>query len=216
MGDGFSISLITQRGAAAEGQLAREFSKAQRRMQNRINRIMRELSREVPPIYSVQAPTDTGALSRSIKGKLRQRAARVTLVVSAEPDARGGGFAYLDVTRFGHRQPLIFARGAAHTTVAAHGTPTPLRARGGAKMTVYVHGRGRGGAAAGPRTKTSRPAAGSRYILRRVVRGYRPGHDWVNVADRFALAKVRRETAGLDRDIHGILSSMKPGKYGGR
>ena len=170
------------RGAAAEGQLAKDFDRAQRRIQNRLNREMRQMQREIPLIYKAEAPSDTGALERSIKGTLFMRGRAIRLTVAGDADARGSGFDYLAVTRFGHRQATLRARG-------------PSRRFGRPKL-MTVHLQGRGGSP----------------TLRKTVKGYRPRVDWVNIADRAALAKVDREYRDIDRSITAILTAMARGR----
>lgn len=133
---GDDMVTLTLHGEAYDGQLARDFDRAQRRTQDNLNRMMRELDRELPPIFKRAAPKDTRALARSIDSKLLFRGSAIKLSVTA--DARRRGFNYLPVTRYGHLVPFITAR------------------RG--KLTVFVGGRrSRGKMILRPKVRGYRP-----------------------------------------------------------
>jgi hypothetical protein len=108
------------RGAGRLNTFVADFSRKQRGVQDNINRTMRQMARDLEPVYATYAPVDTTELKRSIDTRVSFRAARVRITVTA--DASRDGFNYLAVTRFGHVKTFI----------------TPRRRKA---MKVYVHGR---------------------------------------------------------------------------
>lgn len=100
---------IEMHGAGRRGQLARDFSKVERRIQNARNRMVRESGQATEAIFEASAPRDTGQMADSIKSVMHFRGhlIRAQIAVSAQRD----GFDYLNVTRFGHEVPQVVARG---------------------------------------------------------------------------------------------------------
>ena len=149
------------------GKLARDFDQAERQVQNRINRTMRELEKVSTRAIAAAAPRESGALARSVQGTIYFRGHLVRITFTA--DAQREGFSYLNVTRFGHRLPRIF----------------PKRAKA-----LTVPGRGRGG----------------RTVLKTSVAGYRPSHDWVDVAAQDVEGVVDVAARELSRDIATVVA----------
>ena len=106
-------------GEVGEGQTARDLTRAERRIQDRVNRAMRRLDRELPIVYRAGAPVDTGALARSITSTIAFRGRLVRVAVSA--DAERDGFDYMPVTRWGHTLPVIRPRRKRYMTVHSRG-----------------------------------------------------------------------------------------------
>lgn len=153
---------VSVEGAGQRGQLMADYSKLERRTQDRINARMRSLSRRALPVIRAAAPKDSGRLRSGIESRLFFRAHEVRLTFGAT--AIRDGFDYVAVTRFGHRVAYI----------------TPKK-----KKVLKVSINGRGG----------------RRIFRRSVSGYRPLHDWAQIAAAEAGVVADQEVEGLSRDI---------------
>ncbi len=110
---------LTTRGAGDEDQLAKDFTRAQRRIQDRVNRTMRLIDAETMPVYRTVAPSDTGELMRGLESRISFRAQRVRITVSVA--AERDGFDYVAVTRFGHRVRWITPKRKLAMTVHTQG-----------------------------------------------------------------------------------------------
>lgn len=69
------------------------------------------------------APHRSGRLERSIKARVRSYGGRIILEVLAGPRS-DDGFDYLDVTRFGHKQAIIFPKRAKAIAFIPSGAPS--------------------------------------------------------------------------------------------
>lgn len=117
-------------GAGRDSQLARDFSRAQRQLQDDTIRVMRELERDASAVVQAQlreqVDRDTGDLEASIQGRFFIRASSVRFtIVGGVPGHGGDPRPYIDVTRFGHRQQRIFptSRRALKVHLAGHRAP---------------------------------------------------------------------------------------------
>jgi hypothetical protein len=108
------------------GANARAFTQAQRRLQNAIIRNFRELGAVVEQEFAAAAPEDTGRLRGRVHAFVyfgRPSQPQITVRTFArDPDS---GYAYVNVTRFGHRKAVIVARRAPKLAVhyAGHRNP---------------------------------------------------------------------------------------------
>jgi hypothetical protein len=88
--------------------LAARFERSAAGLGSKASRTVRRIGRRAERVLSGVAPKDTRRLADSIVAKpsFRADSARVTV----EAGAMREGFSYLDVTRFGHRTPVITAK----------------------------------------------------------------------------------------------------------
>jgi hypothetical protein len=111
------------------GPLASRFTRAQRRLQDAIIREFRPLGRRIEFTFLRHAPADRG-----FEGGIRSRlhaavafniASRPTVTVRTTARDPESGYAYLNVTRFGHRKLVIFPKHARALAVhyAGHRNP---------------------------------------------------------------------------------------------
>lgn len=99
-------------GAGRRGQLARDFSRAQRQMQDEVLAVMRDLERDASAIIrrhlADHVEEDTGDLEQSIEGRLFARAGEVRFTIVGGTPGHDDPRPYLDVTRFGHRLQRVY------------------------------------------------------------------------------------------------------------
>jgi hypothetical protein len=111
------------------GPVAAKFSRAQRRLQDSIIQEFRPLGRRLQAIYLAHAPSDRG-----FEGGIRSRlhaavnfvtAGKPTITVRTTARDSESGYAYLNVTRFGHRKLVIFPKHAKALAVRYAGHRNP-------------------------------------------------------------------------------------------
>lgn len=121
---------VTVEGAGKKGQLARDFTKLERRLQDDLNASMRRMVRPVKIAFYQAAPVDTGNLRRNITARLHFRAHQITMTVGTVAEREG--FDYTNITRFGHDTPVIVPthRRALKVHIWGHRTPSVFIFRG--------------------------------------------------------------------------------------
>lgn len=140
---GKAVIRASVRGARRKGY---SLSRAGRAIQTEIlDEFAGHLAPEATKVTRGFAPHRSGRLERGIRARVRSYGGRVILEIlsTARSDE---GFDYLDVTRFGHKQAIIFPRHAKAIAFIPSGAPS------------------------------------GKAIVRAWVRGYRPDHDWVELA----------------------------------
>lgn len=91
------------------GQRARDFSRAERALQDQLIAELRQLSVTSAELLRGVAPEKTGHLKMGIRARISFQAAHPMVNVVSESRA-AGGYNYTSVTRFGHRQAQITPR----------------------------------------------------------------------------------------------------------
>lgn len=76
-------------------------------------------------IVAAHAPRDTGRLAASVESRQRRLTGRFVTGFEIVAGAARDGFSYLDVTRFGHRTPVIVPKRARSLKVHAEGRDHP-------------------------------------------------------------------------------------------
>jgi hypothetical protein len=111
------------------GPVAAKFSRAARRLQDTIIQEFRPLGRRLEAVYVAHAPSDRG-MEGGIRARLHAAvnfvtAGKPTITVRATARDPESGYAYLRVTRFGHRKLVIFPKHARALAVhyAGHRNP---------------------------------------------------------------------------------------------
>lgn len=111
------------------GPVAAKFTRAQRKLQDAIIAELRPLGRELEAIFLAHSPSDRG-----FEGGIRSRlhaavnfvtAGQPTVTVRATARDPESGYAYLNVTRFGHRKLVIFPKHAKALAVRYLGHRNP-------------------------------------------------------------------------------------------
>jgi len=143
---------VEQRFDRAVGELERE-----------MRRTVEEIGDDAEVILAAHALRDSGRLARGIEST----AAGNTAIIRSTARDPKSGFAYTNVTRFGHRKEFIRPKG-----------------RGFQAFNVATRGRRARGRAA-----TLRFTIGGRVLYRPYVKGFRPKSDWVEDA----LPEIQRE-----------------------
>jgi hypothetical protein len=97
-------------------------SQADKRLQRAFRDEFKALGRETEVALYRYAPKDTGAMAESATSSVRSRSSgTLVLDVDVESDARGSGFEYLPVTRYGHRTAVIVPKTAKALAVHRNG-----------------------------------------------------------------------------------------------
>lgn len=146
MPKGKAIVRASVRGARRKGYGLR---RAGRAIQTEIlDEFAGNLAPEATKITRGFAPHRSGRLERGIKARVRSYGGRIILEVlsTARSDE---GFDYLPVTRFGHKQAIIYPKTKKALAFRIGGPGAP---------------------------------SGGKVIVRAWVRGYKPDHDWVELA----------------------------------
>jgi hypothetical protein len=155
------------------GPSAQRFDRAQRRVQDSIIREYRRIAPDIEAEFRAAAPVDRGQIRDRLRAVMSFNPAsepRITVRTAArDPESR---YAYIRVTRFGHRKAIIRAR---HVTES--GKPGMLK--------VYVEGH-------------RNPHI---FIFRHAVAGARPSHDWVATGAAAARPIVNAAARRLGRTI---------------
>jgi hypothetical protein len=146
MAKGKAVIRASARGARRKGYGLR---RAGRAVQTEIlDEFAGHLAPEATKVTRGFAPRRSGRLERNIRARVRSYGGRIILEVvsTARSDE---GFDYLPVTRFGHKQAIIYPRHAKALAFRVGGPGAP---------------------------------SGGKVIVRAWVRGYKPDHDWVELA----------------------------------
>ena len=173
----------------AEGvlKMAREYDRAERKIQDKVNRMMRYLQSATESEFDRAVPRDTGQLAKGLRASISFRGGIVRITMRSTGADREG-YNYLDVTRFGHRRVIIhprrakflkFVPGPRSTAGARQARDVPFKGR-----LIHVQGR-----------------AGRSPIYRRWVYGVVRPRDWVETANEKMETRVRVVSNVLARDI---------------
>lgn len=113
-----AVFRLSVRGAAREG---RRLDRAQRALGREIIRSLTRMARLGVSRLRTYARVDTGAMRDSIRFDVVPTTARPRAVITIDPDARGAGIDYLNITRRGHRRQVITAKKSRFLAVHADG-----------------------------------------------------------------------------------------------
>jgi hypothetical protein len=192
---------VRVRGA---GKLARDFSRAQRHLQDEIVRAVRELGADARDAAERYAPEDTRDLIEALVSVPyfgRAGEPRATVRVGRLRGHRGAkrdNHDYLNVTRFGHRKSVIYPKHKRALKVHIEGHRNPHAAIVRASVTGVGH------PPQADLQRAARRGGGGKRQIRRLQSAYRR-RDWVQDAaieiDRLAAEAERklgrRVTRGL-------------------
>lgn len=161
---------ITIEGAA---ESARAFDAAQRRLQDEIIHEFKRLADVADAAYRDFAPKDRGLTERSVHSAVYfGNASEPRITVRAGVRDPESGYAYVRVTRHGHRKAVIHAK---HRTDA--GKPGMLKVHYMGHRNPHI------------------------FAYRRSVRGAAPFTDWVEEAELWLDPRIDRSVERLGRAI---------------
>lgn len=133
------------------GARARDFSRTQRAIQDGIIREFRALKQRLEGIYEDVAPEDRGIIRENLRVAFWTRAAEPRITVRSSARDPESGYAYVRVTRFGHRKAVIVPK----RRLNREGRPAMLKVHYMGHRNPHI------------------------FVFRPSVRGASPSFDWV-------------------------------------
>jgi hypothetical protein len=109
-----SSTAVYRASVIGAGRPGRRLIGARRALQAELTATMREEAGHMERIARPFAPKDRGLLRQRLEARVHSRGGRIFATLHSQARNPTTGFAYTNVTRFGHRKRWIYPRRASH------------------------------------------------------------------------------------------------------